>query len=196
MYPSYQPMPKSRILPQPDRDEIQSLYGRNQSSGTTPTTRSTTRRCYTRTRSSVTIPSGKIHIRCRLFLDAAFNHPDGIFHTFNTGVLWRYLPDENRWENQPTFEKIYPNLPNKLKAGVYDSRKNEIIFFTDKYVYRYDVNDRNRIKYRGEQNLPRNFQNSIVGALYYRSEVYIITSKTIRLFQVNNSYQQSNDQDL
>ncbi|CAF1358091.1 unnamed protein product [Rotaria sordida] len=207
MYPSYQLMSKSKILPQTDRDDIQTLYGKTQPYGTPPTTRSTTtrsttttttstRKNYITTRSPVTSPSGKLHTRCRLFLDAAFSHPDGTFHTFNAGVLWRYLPNENTWENQPTIEKTYPKLPNKLRAGVYNSRKQEIIFFTDKYVYRYDVDNRDRIQYRSEQNLPRNLQNSIVGAIYYRSEIYIITSKTIRLFELGNRYQQSNDQAL
>ncbi|CAF2307757.1 unnamed protein product [Rotaria sp. Silwood2] len=205
MYPSYQLMPKSNILPQPDRDAIQSIYGKQGSFETTRTTRSTTtkstttkstRKSSTSTKNSVTIAPGKSHTRCRLFLDAAFKHPDGTFHTFNAGLLWRYLPDANSWENQFTTEKIYPKLPDRLKAGVYDSRKNEIVFFTDKYVYRYDVDYENRVTLRKEQSLPRNLQNSIVGAIYYHSEIHIITSTTIRLFELDNSYQQSNERSL
>ncbi|CAF3428567.1 unnamed protein product [Rotaria sp. Silwood1] len=205
MYPSYQSMSKSNILPRPDRDAIQSLYGKKQTyvtastRSTTQSTRSTTtstRRGPITTKSPVTMAPGKTHTRCRLFFDAAFSHPDGTFHTFNAGILWRYLPNEHTWENRPILEDIYPNLPNKLKAGVYDSRKNEIVFFTDKYVYRYDIDYENRIRFQKQQTLPRNLQNSIVGAIYYHGAIHLITSKTIRLFELDNSYQQSNERSL
>src|SRR5437764_19675 len=116
MYPSYQSMPKRNILPQPDRESIQGLYGRKQSPSLTPTTTrltptttrltttttttSTTRRSITTTKSSVTVPGGRSHPRCRLFLDAAFGHPDGTLHAFHVGILWRYLPNERKWEER------------------------------------------------------------------------------------------------
>jgi hypothetical protein len=218
MYPSYQPMTKNNILPQPDRVSIQALYGKKQSSSITTTTRSTTtttrsttrstttttrstttsaRKSVTITRSSVTVPGGRSHPRCRLFFDAAFNHPDGTLHTFNAGILWRYLPNERRWDDRTTsFKQTYPDLPRQLEAGAYNSRTREAVFFTDEEVYHYDIDYQNLAKYRKDQRLARNLRNSIVGALYYQNEIYVITLKTIRLFQSDNGYQRSDERDL
>jgi len=205
MYPSYQPMSRSKILPQPDRDSIQRLYGKKQSSSLTPTTTrfttttttASTRRSVTTTKTSVTVPVGKPHPRCRLFLDAAFGHPDGTLHTFNAGILWRYLSDENTWEERAsTYKRTYSNLPNKLAAGTYNSRKKEVAFFTNSHVYHYVIDNQNRANFKKEQPLPKNLQNSIVGAIYYLSEIYVITGTTIRLFQLDSRYQQSDQRDL
>lgn len=199
MFPSYQPMPKSKILPQPDRDSIQRLYGKKQTGpGTTSSTRSTTTRSIvTTTRGVVTAPSRNSHPRCRMFIDAALNHPDGTLHTLNAGVLWRYLPSQGAWDARATsYQQTYPSLPSKLTGGVYDSRKRQIIFFSDKNVYYYDVDSENRAKYRSEKSLPRNLRNSISGAIYYLNQVYVITSRTMRLFKSDNGYQQSNQRNL
>jgi hypothetical protein len=204
MYPSYQPMSKSKILSQLDRDSIQHLYGKKQSSSQTPTTKrftitttASTRKIVTTTRSSSTVPAGQPHPRCRLFLGAAFDHLDGTLHTFNAGILWRYLPNENTWESRTsTFKQTYANLPNKLAAGTYNSRTKEVVFFTDTDVYHYAIDYRNRTNFQTEKLLKRNLQNSIVGAIYYRSEIYIITQRTIRLFQLDNGYKQSHERDL
>jgi hypothetical protein len=206
MYPSYQMMQKSNILPQPDRDEIQGMYGKKQSSSVTTTstrrpliTTTTTRKpiITTTTRKSVTVPSKNSHPRCRRYLDVALEHPDGTFHTFDAGVVWRYLPDEKRWDSQAsTFQQMYPRLPKRLRAGAYDRQRNEIVFFTSLDAYHYDVDYRNRVKYRSEGSLPRNLQNSIVGAIYYRGAVHVITSTTIRSFQADTGYRQSEDRDL
>jgi hypothetical protein len=207
MYPSYQPMVKSNILPQSDRESIQRLYGRKQSSTATPstarststtsTTTTSTRRVITTTKDSATLPTGKSHPRCRLFLDAAFGHPDGTLHTFNAGILWRYIPNESTWEDRAsTYKQTYSDLPKSLAAGVYNSRSKQALFFTNARVYHYDIDSQNRARFRKEQKLARNLQNSIVGAIYYRSEIYVITHRTMRVFQLDNGYQQSGERNL
>ena len=200
MYPSYQPMPKSRILPEPDRQAIQTLYGKKQpstGSSTRSTTTTTTRRSQTPTRSSSVTPNGKSHPRCRQFLDTAFEHPDGTLHTFNSGVLWRYLIDENKWEERgSTYKQTYSGLPNSLTAGAFNRKARKIVFFDSTQVYHYDINGRNEISYRDEEKLARNLRHSIVGAIYHRNEIHVITAKTIRLFQITKGYQQSNDRDI
>jgi hypothetical protein len=210
MYPSYQSMQKKDILPQFDRASIQSVYGKKQSSSSTSTTtrytptskttrftETSTRRSVTSSRSPVTVPGGRSHPRCRLFIDAAFDHPDGTFHTFKAGIIWRYLSDEHRWDDRvQLFTQIYPDIPDQLAAGVYNSRRKEITFFTHEKVYRYAVDNQNHAKYQSEELLPRNLRNSILGAIYYRDEIYVITSKTIRLFQFGIIYQQSKDRAL
>jgi hypothetical protein len=175
MYPSYQPTAKKNILPQPDRDVIQQRYGKKQSSSvTSTTTRSTTRsttttktttrstirsttttttKTFTTTKNSVTVPAGESHPRCRRFLDAAFNHPDGTLHTLDAGILWRYLPNENTWENGASLLRLaYPQLTTRLAAGAYNSDAKQIVFFTSKDVYRYDIDHRNQVKFRNEQS--------------------------------------------
>ncbi|UJR26222.1 hypothetical protein I4U23_007565 [Adineta vaga] len=217
MYPSYQLMQKSNILPQPDRDDIQSMYGKKQSSPvrtttttTSPTRRpiittatrrpiitTTTRRSIITTKPSVRVPSGDSHPRCRRYLDVAFDHPDGTLHTFDAGVLWRYLPDQHQWDSRTsTFQQAYAHLPKRLSGGVYDRNRNEVIFFAGRTVYQYKIDDRNLAKYRDEKSLPRNLQNSVVGAIYYQRAIHIITSKTIRLFEMDKGYQQSDERDL
>jgi hypothetical protein len=197
MYPSYQPVAKSRILPQPDRESIQKLYGNKKSSPITTTTTTTTRSITTTTKSFATVPAGKSHPRCRLFLDAAFGHPDGTLHTFNAGILWRYLPNEGTWEERATtYKQTYSHLPSRLAAGVYNSRKKEVTFFTASDVYRYSIDSRNQAKYLNEAPLPRNLRNSVVGAIYYQNEIYVVTRRTIRLFQLDNGYQISDERDL
>lgn len=205
MYPSYQPMPKSRILPQPDRTSIQALYGKKQSSSTTTTTTTTRKPTTTTTsswstrsstRSSVTISDRKPP-RCGVILDAAFSYPDGTFHTFNAGILWRYLPDEGIWEDHPSsYKQTYPNLPTKVQAGVYNRRKQEVMFFTNARVYFYSIDYRNRARFRKDEILSRDLQNDIVGAIYYRSAVHVVTATTIRTFQLDNGYQQPDELDL
>ena len=205
MYPSYQPMPKSRILPEPDRQAIQTLYGTKQSSSgastrstaTTTKTTTTTRRSIISTLSSTAASNEKYHPRCRLFLDTAFQHPDGTLHTFNSGVLWRYLIDEDKWEDRSsTYRRTYPGLPNKLTAGAFNKKARKIVFFGTTQAYRYDINSHNEINYSGEEKLARNLHNSIVGAIYYQNQIHVITAKTIRLFKIDNNYQQSNERDL
>lgn len=207
MYPSYQPMAKSRILPQPDRTSIQALYGKKQSPSASTTTRKSTtttttttpfwsRRSSTSTRSSVVIPDHKSP-RCGVILDAAFSYPDGTFHTFNAGILWRYLPDEGIWETQgSSYKNTYPSLSTKITAGVYNRRTQEVMFFTNARVYYFNIDYRNRAKFRKDQILSRDLQNVIVGALYYRSAVHVVTETTIRTFQLDNGYQQPDDRDL
>jgi hypothetical protein len=202
MYPSYQPMAKNSILPQPDRDAIQNVYGKKQTSYSTttrPTARTTTtttrRSALTTTKHSVTVAGGQPHPRCRRVLDAAVSHPDGTLHTLSAGVLWRYLPNEHTWEkNASTFKQTYPNLPNKLVAGAYNTKRKEILFFTDKHAYHYGIDSRNLAKYHSEDRLPRNLQNSIVGAIYYHNEIHIITQKTIRSFPSHGGYRQASDE--
>ena len=196
-------MAKSAILPTPDRDSIQRLYGKKQSSSATPsvttrtTTTTSTTTTTTTTRRSGTQPSGNSHPRCRLFLDAAFGHPDGTLHTFNAGILWRYLPDEGTWdERSSTYKQTYSDLPRQLAAGVYNSRTKQALFFTNARVYHYDIDSTNRAKFRKEQKLAKNLQNSIVGAIYYRSEVYVVTGKTIRVFQIDNAYQKWSERNV
>lgn len=202
MYPSYQLMAKSNILPQPDRESIQRLYGRKQSPAVAPPPPPKIpivppRKPPANNKSSVTPPVVTTHPRCRLFLDAAFNHPDGTLHTFNAGILWRYLPDEHTWdERASTFKQTYPDLPNKLAAGAYNSRTKEAFFFTNARVYHYDIDHRNRAKLRKEHKLSKTLQNSIAGAIYYHSAIYVITRKTLRLFELDNGYQQSDERDL
>jgi hypothetical protein len=208
MYPSYQPMAKSNILPQSDRDSIQKLYGNKQSSYGTPattryttttrsTTTTTTRRSITTTRSSGTVPTGKSFPRCRLFLDAAFKHPDGTLHTFKAGVMWRYLPTENRWDSRASsFNSAYPRLSTRLGAGLYDSQRKQAVFFTDTSYYTYDIDHQNVAKYRDEERLPKNLQRSIRGALYYDNKIHVITSKTIRSFNLDSGFQVSNERAL
>ena len=207
MYPSYQPMPKSRILPQPDRTSIQSLYGKKQSSSATTRTKCTTttttssywprRSSTTTTRRSSVTPNGKSSPRCRMIVDAALSYPDGTFHTFKIGTLWRYLPNEGTWESRgSTYQKTYPELPDKIKAGVYNKRKNEAIFFTNTRVYYYSIDSRNRASLRDKDVLPSDLQNAVVGALYYRSEIHVVTEKTIRTFDVDNGYEQGTERDL
>jgi hypothetical protein len=91
---------------------------------------------------------------------------------------------------------MYSDLPNKLAAGVYNSRKKQALFFTNARVYHYDIDSQNHARFRKEQKLSRSLQNSIVGALYYRSEVYVITGKMMRLFQIDNSFQQLGERAL
>ncbi len=226
MYPSYQPMLKSFILSQFDRTSIQKKYGTKQSSYATPTTTrstatttrstttttrstttttrnyiTTTRNYITTTRSSGQVPGGKPHPRCRLFLDAAFNHPDGTLHTFNAGVVWRYLPNEKTWDSRSSsFHSAYPDLPNRLGAGVYDSRRKQAIFFTETHVYHYDVyydnNHQNVATYREKERLPRNLHRSIRGAIFYKDEIHVITPKTIRSFKLDKGYLASNERDM
>lgn len=209
MYPSYQPMAKSSILPQPDREAIQKVYGSKGSGATTSSTRSTTttksttttttiRRISTATQSSsLSTPTGGSHSRCRLFIDAAFLHPDGTFHTLNAGILWRYLIDEEQWESRPSsYKSYYRNLPDALVAGAYDKRSRMLYFFSKTSVYTYEIDSNNRANYHGQQRLPRNLQNSIVGAIYYRGQIYVITPKTIRLYQTTSSFLRRDDNDL
>jgi hypothetical protein len=222
MFPSYQPMAKSNILPQPDREAIQQLYGKKKASSssssssslspssstatrsTTTTTTTTTsvatvtQKVITTTKSGISItPDHDSHPRCRRFLDAAVKHPDGTLHTFDSGVLWRFIVHNHTWENRTnTYKQTYNGLPTKLSAGVYDSRAKQFLFFNNNSVFQYDIDSFNRVKYRGEQRLARNLQNSIVGAIYYRSQVYVITRKMMRVYRVNNAYQQTNEQEL
>lgn len=215
MYPSYQVISKDKILPQPDRYQIQSLYGAKQSTATatitqytrrTPTITQYTRRTptvtqYTRrtptptTRGYFTAPNTRSNMRCETYLDAAFNHPDGTFHTIEEGVLWRYLSDEQRWEDRAiSFSDTYPDLssPQRIVAGVYDSGKGQIILFTNENAYSYN----NQADYPDITRLPANLRNSIIGAIYYRSEVSIITQTTIRAYQTDNGYQQRRERNL
>ena len=196
MYPSYQLMPKASMLPAIDRKELEKLYGRKHSSSSSSSSSPSTTTGYTTTRSHITVPSGNLHPRCRVFLDAAFEHPDGTLHTFNAGVLWRYLPDEQRWENRAkTFRYIYPHLPTRLSAGVYDSRRQALVFFTNKYVYQYNT-DKTHATLRKRQRLATNLRNSITGAIYYDNEIHVITQQTIRLFHLDHGPQRSNERDL
>jgi hypothetical protein len=115
----------------------------------------------------------------------------------DAGILWRYLPNENTWENGASLLRLaYPQLTTRLAAGAYNSDAKQIVFFTSKDVYRYDIDHRNQVKFRNEQSLPRNLRNSIVGAIYYRNAIHIITGQTIRLFQLDKNYAQSDEQDL
>ncbi|CAF1156403.1 unnamed protein product [Adineta steineri] len=198
MYPSYQLMQKSSILPQVDRTDIQKLYGKKGSTITSRTPRSTsTRKSLTTTRYSVPDSSGKSHPRCRRFLDAAFKHPDGTLHAFDAGVLWRYLTDEKRWNDQPkTYTEIYPNLPNKLAAGVFNTGAKQIVFFTDKNTLIYEIGSGDRVEYKTKADLPRSLHNSIVGAIYYKNEIYVITPHTIRSFYTGKRGRVSKEQDI
>lgn len=208
MYPSYKLMQKSNILPQFDRNTIQAMYGKKQSSSvTTTTTRrtvTTTSRAPTRgpivtttTRRSVTVPSGNSHPRCRRYLDVAIDHPDGTLHTFDAGIVWRYLPDERQWDSDSsTFQQLYPRLPKRLRAGVYDRQNNEVLFFTSLDVLRYSIDHRHRAKYRSENSLSKHLQNSILGAIYYRGAVHLITAKTIRKFNAGFSFRQPDEREL
>ncbi|CAF4138230.1 unnamed protein product, partial [Adineta steineri] len=205
MYPSYKLIQKSNILPQVDRTDIQKLYGKKDSTVTSRTTKSTstttrltsTRKSLTTTRYSVPDSSGNSHPRCRRFLDAAFKHPDGTLHAFDAGVLWRYLPHEKRWDDQAkTYKRIYPNLPNRLAAGVFDTGAKQIVFFTDKNALIYEIGSGDRVEYKTKTDLPRNLHNSIVGAIYYKNEIYVITPTMIRLFQTDKGGRVSKEQDI
>ncbi|CAF0814873.1 unnamed protein product [Adineta ricciae] len=203
MYPSYQLMKKSNVVPSIDRRQIQTLYGQKQSSPTTATrkptitTTTTTRRSIITTKPSVTVPSGGLHPRCRRFLDVAFGHPDGTLHTFDAGVLWRYLPNEHRWDGRTqTFQQVYARLPKRLSAGVYDPNRQKVMIFAGRNIYQYDIDHQHRAQYRSGGVLPRNLQNSVVGAIYYKRAIYIITAQTIRLFEPDSNYRSSSERDL
>ncbi|CAF1304725.1 unnamed protein product [Rotaria magnacalcarata] len=212
MFPSYQLMAKSNIIPRPDRDAIQGVYGKKQSSSGTTTTRSTTtstrstttttttRRVTTTTttrKRSPTIDTDTTHPRCRMTLDAALDHPDGTLYTFNAGIIWRYLPNEGTWDSRTTsYEQHYPKLPRQITGAVHNRRKDEFIFFTNKAVFNYGTDSKSRAVYRNEQSLARNLYNSIVGAIYYHDEVHVVTSKAIRVFRVDNGYQLANQREL
>lgn len=200
MYPSYQLMQKSQILPEPDRLSIQKLYGikREETKTTTSTSKTTTQAASIPTKSSTSsTTNGKSHPRCRLFLDAAFEHPDGTFHTFNAGVLWRYLIKEKKWDSKASsYKSIYYNLPSMVSAAAFDKRANRAIFFTSTQAYYYDFDSKLRATTVTSLTLPRNLQNSIVGALYYQGEIHVLTSKTIRQFRIGTFASNSHENEL
>ncbi|CAF0840130.1 unnamed protein product [Didymodactylos carnosus] len=197
MYPAYQPMARDKILPSPDQDAIQDLYGKK--TDNTVTAKSPTRVSQAtiskyptlRTTSSQTSIHGEMHTRCRLFLDAGHLSPDKTFHTFKVGMVWRYLIDSESWETIPsTYRSKYKKLPNKVSGSVYKSVARLIYIFSSSHVYRYTVDRNNQIEFKNEQELP-DYLHDAVGAIYYLSQVYIVKTHTIHLFDLDNTYEQS-----
>lgn len=191
MSAKYKMMPKNDVISQVDRDAIQGLYGKKQ-----PTTQTTTSitRTITVSKSSYINPDDKVNIRCETYLDAAFYHPDGTLHTIKQGVLWRYLLDDHKWEDEPVeFSEEYPqlSLPKQIVAGVYNVKKNQVILFTNEFIYHYSVGNKNHLV--TEKRLPRNLRNTILGAIYYLNNIYVITRTSIRLYQEDDFFQLSQE---
>ena len=110
-------------------------------------------------------------------------------HTFNAGTLWRYFHKQRQWESQGTrIRDTYPKLPNQLAAGAYHTDKRQLYFFTDTHVYYYDIDHRNQAKFGGKQPLTSSLEHNIVGAIYYRKAVYVITREAIWLFHLKRTY--------
>ena len=111
--------------------------------------------------------------------------------------MWRYLPNKKTWDTKASsFNSVYPLLPDRLGAGVYDSQRQKAVFFTDTSVYSYDIDHQNVAKHENHVGLPRNLQKSIRGAIYYKNEIHVITSKTIRLFKLDSGYKAYNERNL
>lgn len=194
MFPSYQSMAKNQILPQPDRNTIQGIYGAKRSGDyntpsyttkTTPTTTTTTttRRSIITTNRFSQEPDGNSNPRCRMFLDAAFKHPDGTLHTFVEQIVRRYLPNERRWESTSTsYGKSYPSLPRVLGAAVYYPRDNQVLFFSPRYLYVYNIDAHNRATIQYNAPLPKHFRKPILGAFYYKNGIHVVSTDSIASF--------------
>ena len=159
----------------------------------TTTKAKTTTRTTTKARRTTTSPrpvaNGKPHSRCRVFLDTAFLHPDGTVHTFIAGTLWRYVHWQRKWESRGTQTRdTYPKLSSQLAAGAYHTNKRQLYFFTNTHVYYYDLDRRDQARFGGKQRLTSSLEHNIVGAIYYRNVVYVITRLAIWLFQLESTY--------
>lgn len=168
MFPAYQLMDKSKILPEVDREAIQKIYG----------TTTTTRRPIIHTKPS--------HSSCRTFVNAAFKYRDDSLHAFIEGTIYQYSLKNRQWSEHPTsYKQLYPSLPSKIDAAAYNQDTNQAVFFTERYFYVYNIDNIHQAKILYLRPLPRSSRNPIHGALYYKNEIQIISSKTIASFQLN-----------
>jgi len=164
-------MSKNKILPQIDREAIQKIYGKKQSHATTQ---------------KPTVKTKQPHSLCRTFINAAFKSPDDTLHAFIEGTLHRYSLKNHQWYEQSTpYKQFYPSLPSKIDGAVYNPHANQVVFFTERYFYVYNIENANQAKIQYLRPLPKNSRNPINGAFYYKNEIRVIGSKTIASFQLN-----------
>ena len=184
-------MKKKNILPQVDILSIQLLYGSGSKqtvSSRTTTTKSTTR----------SVNTEKSHPRCYLFIDAGFDYPDGTFHTLDSGNLWRYMPNDQRWENRAKpYKNTYQRLPKQVVGGVYDTTTHQLLIFSGVNVYLYEISHAsNKAHYFRTDHLASHLRNSIVGAIYYLEQIYIVKKATLVLFDIDNPNKKSTERAL